>query len=50
LRENSERSTLSWHAARWSFLPVVIEQIEPDGKRYRMVLKRWRIEPVASDS
>lgn len=50
LRENSERSTLSWHAARWGFLPVAIEQIEPDGKRYRMVLKRWRIEPAATGS
>lgn len=45
VRENAERSTLSWHAKRWKYLPVAIEQIEPDGKRYRMVLKRWKKAP-----
>lgn len=45
VRENPGRSTVSWHAPRWQHLPVVIEQVEPDGKRYRMVLKRWRKPP-----
>jgi hypothetical protein len=45
VRQNKERSTISWHAASWKYLPVVIEQVEPDGKRYRMVLQRWRKAP-----
>lgn len=45
IRENRERRTISWHAPEYAWLPVVIEQIEPDGKHYRMQLKRWIVSP-----
>jgi hypothetical protein len=45
LRENSERSTISWHARAFDFLPVQIEQIEPNGDRYRLQWLRWIEEP-----
>lgn len=47
IRENSERRTISWHAPQFDWLPVVIEHVEPDGKTFRMALKRW-IQPPAS--
>lgn len=45
VREHSKRSTVSWHARDWHYLPVVVEQVEPDGKRIRIVLKRWLQAP-----
>ncbi len=33
VRENSERKTVSWHASAYRYLPVKVEQIEPDGER-----------------
>lgn len=46
IRDNKERRTISWHAEQFGWLPVVIEQIEPDGKQYRMQLKRWTLAPA----
>jgi hypothetical protein len=39
VRDNKGRSTASWHAEKYDFLPVKIEQIEPDGERIEMRLK-----------
>lgn len=41
LRENSERKTVSWHAAAYGFLPVKVEQVEPDGERLVSLLERF---------
>lgn len=39
IRENKERSTISWHAQKYDFLPIKIEQREPDGESIEMRLK-----------
>lgn len=39
IRENKERSTISWHAQKYDFLPIKIEQREPDGESLEMRLK-----------
>ena len=39
VRENKERSTVSWHAQKYDFLPIKIEQREPDGESIEMRLK-----------
>lgn len=43
IRANKERSTVSWHAPRFGFLPVKIEQREPNGDVIEMRLKSMRI-------
>jgi len=48
MRANKERVTSSWHAKRWGYLPVRIEQVEPDGERFRMELLRWKQVPSAA--
>lgn len=48
IRDNKERRTISWHAPQFGWLPVVIEQIEPDGKQYRMQLQRWTTPPSSA--
>lgn len=37
-RENKSRVTTSWHAEKYGYLPIKIEQVEPDGDRYVMTL------------
>jgi hypothetical protein len=41
VRENSERKTVSWHAVDYNYLPVKVEQIEPDGEQLVSVLQRF---------
>jgi Protein of unknown function (DUF3108) len=40
LRENAERKTTTWLAPSFGYLPVKIEQIEPDGETITMVLRK----------
>ncbi|MCU0754208.1 MAG: DUF3108 domain-containing protein [Xanthomonadales bacterium] len=42
IRENAARRTVSWHAESMGWLPVRIEQIEPDGERYTLTLVRMQ--------
>lgn len=42
VRENAERKTVSWHAADHGYLPIKVEQIEPDGERLVSVLQTFR--------
>ena len=42
VRETSDRKTVSWHAADFSFLPIKVEQIEPDGERLMSVLQSFK--------
>lgn len=39
LRDNPERKTVSWHAPKYDYLPVKVEQVEPDGERLVSLLK-----------
>jgi Protein of unknown function (DUF3108) len=39
VRDNKDRSTISWHAEKYSFLPIKIEQREPNGDSIEMRLK-----------
>lgn len=41
VRKDSERKTVSWHAPEMDFLPVKIEQVEPDGEVLLSVLQRY---------
>ncbi len=41
VRENAERKTVSWHAVDYGFLPIKVEQIEPDGERLMSVLQSF---------
>ncbi|MFO1494167.1 MAG: DUF3108 domain-containing protein [Lysobacterales bacterium] len=41
LRENSDRKTVSWHAAAYGYLPVKVEQVEPDGERLVSLLEHF---------
>lgn len=41
VRENSERKTVSWHAPEFGYLPVKVEQIEPDGEQLLSVLQKF---------
>jgi len=43
----SGRSTTSWHAARYNFLPIRILQREPDGETLEMRLKSITLAPPA---
>jgi hypothetical protein len=43
VRENSERRTISWHAAKFGYLPIKIAQIEPNGDSIEMRLKSVRL-------
>jgi len=42
----SGRSTTSWHAARYSYLPIRILQREPDGETLEMRLKSITLTPA----
>lgn len=42
VRENAARRTVSWHAAALGWLPVRIEQVEPEGDRYTLSLVRMQ--------
>jgi hypothetical protein len=44
VRENKGRSTISWHAEKYAYLPVKIQQVEPDGVSIEMRLKDIRIQ------
>ncbi len=46
VREGSDRTTISWHAEKYSFLPIRIKQVEPDGETMEMRLKSMQIVPV----
>jgi hypothetical protein len=39
VRQNKERSTISWHAEKFGFLPIKIEQREPNGDTIEMRIK-----------
>ncbi|MBK9654302.1 MAG: DUF3108 domain-containing protein [Rhodanobacteraceae bacterium] len=41
VRENSDRKTVSWHAPQFGYLPVKVEQIEPDGEQLLSVLQKF---------
>jgi len=41
VRENSDRKTISWHALQYNYLPVKVEQVEPDGERLVSLLKHF---------
>ncbi len=43
VRENKDRSTTSWHAAKYDFLPIKIKQVEPNGDSIEMRIKRIEI-------
>lgn len=38
IRDNATRRTVSWHAETLGWMPVRIEQVEPDGERYTLAL------------
>ncbi len=40
VRNNKDRSTTSWHAAKYDYLPIKIQQIEPNGESIEMRLKQ----------
>lgn len=42
VRENSDRTTVSWHSPANAYLPVKVEQTEPDGERLTSVLKSFK--------
>jgi hypothetical protein len=42
VRKDSERKTVSWHAPEMDFLPVKVEQVEPDGEVLLSVLQRYQ--------
>jgi hypothetical protein len=42
IREDSKRTTVSWHAPQHAYLPVKVEQVEPDGERLVSVLSRMQ--------
>jgi hypothetical protein len=44
MRENADRKTISWHAAQYGYLPVKVEQTEPDGERLTSVLQSYSAE------
>jgi hypothetical protein len=46
VREGSDRTTISWHAEKYSFLPIQISQTEPDGETMEMRLKSMQITPA----
>ena len=39
VRDNKDRSTTSWHAPRYDYLPIKIQQLEPNGDSIEMRLK-----------
>lgn len=41
MRDNAERKTTSWHARSMDYLPVKVEQTEPDGQRLSSVLQNY---------
>jgi len=43
VRDNKDRSTISWHAPKYDYLPVKIQQLEPNGDSIEMRLKRMDI-------
>ena len=43
VRDNKNRSTISWHAPKYDYLPIKIQQLEPNGDSIEMRLKRMEI-------
>ncbi len=43
VRDNKDRSTISWHAPKYDYLPIKIKQLEPNGDSIEMRLKRIEI-------
>ncbi len=43
VRDNKDRSTISWHAPKYDYLPIKIQQLEPNGDSIEMRLKRMDI-------
>jgi hypothetical protein len=41
VRKDSGRRTVSWHAPEMDYLPVKVEQVEPDGEVLTSVLQRY---------
>jgi hypothetical protein len=41
MRENSDRKTVSWHAEAFGYLPVKVEQTEPNGDSLQSVLDSY---------
>lgn len=41
VRENADRKTVSWHAVDYNYLPVKVEQIEPDGEQLVSLLQSF---------
>jgi hypothetical protein len=41
VRKDSQRKTVSWHAPEMDFMPVKVEQVEPDGEVLLSVLQRY---------
>jgi Protein of unknown function (DUF3108) len=44
VRDNKGRTTSSWHAQKYGYLPIKIEQVEPDGERIEMRIKAIEIQ------
>lgn len=42
VRENSERTTVSWHSPANDYLPIKVEQTEPDGERLTSLLQSFQ--------
>jgi len=43
VRDNKDRSTISWHAPKYDYLPIKIQQLEPNGDSIEMRLKQIEI-------
>ena len=43
VRDNKDRSTISWHAPKYDYLPIKIQQVEPNGDSIEMRLKHMEI-------
>lgn len=41
VRENADRKTVSWHAPEFGYMPVKVEQLEPDGEQFLSVLQKF---------
>ena len=41
VRENADRKTVSWHAPEFGYMPVKVEQLEPDGEQLLSVLQKF---------
>ena len=43
VRDNKDRSTISWHAQKYDYLPIKIQQLEPNGDSIEMRLKHMEL-------